>query len=231
MSALLIVPTRGRPDRIAATIDGWREHSTAGTKLLLCLDRDDERLDEYIELAADAGDYGLRIRDRERMIPTLNTAAVVNAATYDYIVFMGDDHVVRTPGWDSLLAQSLEEPGLDGWGIAYGNDLLQGAGLATAAMVSSKIIRTLGYIAPPGLIHLYMDDAWMRLGEACSFLRYRPDVVVEHMHFTAGKSKVDDGYAEVNAPEMYSADKAVFDKWLRQDLPDAVARIQKRRGL
>jgi hypothetical protein len=230
MSALLIVPTRGRPDRIADTIQGWREHSTAGTKLLLCLDRDDERLDEYIEAAADAGDYGLRIRDRERMIPTLNTAAVVNAATYDYIAFMGDDHVIRTPAWDELLIRTLEDE-LQGWGIAYGNDLLQGAGLATAALVSSKVIRALGYIAPPGLIHLYMDDAWMRLGEACGFLRYRPDVVIEHMHFTAGKSQVDDRYAEVNSPEMYSADKAVFDKWMRQDLPSAVERIQKRRAL
>lgn len=202
--AVLLLPTRGRPDRIEAAIDGWRSNSTR-TDLLVCLDNDDPTLDQYQRHP----DVQYRVGPRLRMCPTVNAAASEVADRYKYIGFIGDDHLIRTLGWDELLIQSIGD-----WGIAYGDDRLQGQGLATHCMLSSNIVGTLGYMAIPGLTHLYMDNFWMDLGHAIpGFLTYRPDVIVEHMHPTAGKSASDDGYAEVNAPEMFSADRRVHEQW------------------
>ena len=204
--ALLLWPSRGRPHRIEPAIDAWRANST-DCDLLVCLDDDDPTLDEYQRHP----DVRYRVGPRIRMCPTVNAAATENADQYRYIGFIGDDHLIRTPGWDRLLIESIGD-----WGIAYGDDKLQGAGLATHCMLSSNIVSAVGYMAIPGLTHLYMDNFWMDLGHAIpGFLTYRPDVIVEHMHPTAGKSEGDDGYAEVNPPAMFSADRAVHEKWLR----------------
>jgi hypothetical protein len=37
------------------------------------------------------------------------------------------------------------------------------------------------------------------------------------MHPLAGKAEVDQGYVDVNAPEVYDADKIVFDKYINSD--------------
>jgi len=48
-------------------------------------------------------------------------------------------------------------------------------------------------------------------------LRYIPEVVLEHLHPVAGKAEWDDQYREVNAPEVYSADRIALDNYLASD--------------
>ena len=99
--------------------------------------------------------------------------------------------------------------------------MLQGKQLATAVMISSNIVEILGYMAPPKLIHLYMDNFWMSLGKALNCLTYVPEAVIEHMHYVAGKSEKDEQYAEVNSSEMYKKDQDTFVEYVKNDLkPD-----------
>ena len=37
------------------------------------------------------------------------------------------------------------------------------------------------------------------------------------MHPLAGKGQIDQGYLDVNAPEIYDADKIVFDAYIDSD--------------
>jgi hypothetical protein len=103
----------------------------------------------------------------------------------------------------------------------YGNDLLQGANLPTAVFMTSDIIRALGWMVPPSLQHLYVDDSWRDLGRSAACLQYLPDVVIEHVHpFALGadhrpKAELDDGYRRVNAPGVYAADEAAYRAWHR----------------
>jgi hypothetical protein len=57
----------------------------------------------------------------------------------------------------------------------------------------------------------------MTLGKDLNALRYIPEVVLEHLHPVAGKAEWDDQYREVNAPEVYSADKKALDDYLGSD--------------
>jgi hypothetical protein len=95
-------------------------------------------------------------------------------------------------------------------------------------VITTDIIRTLGWMVPPGMIHLYLDDFWRRLGSDLDRLVYLPDVVIEHMHPHAGKGVWDDRYQEVNSAEMYAHDGTILQRYLGTDWPTDRARLRTR---
>lgn len=222
---LVIVPSRGRPDNITALIDSW-ERTRAYANLLVVVDDDDDLLDRYEMVMETAPDWvSLEVTPRKRLGPTLNEYAVRNAPLYDIIGFMGDDHRPRTPHWDRRFAMAIAQVG--GTGVAYGNDLIQGANLPTAVWMSSCIVETLGYIVPVGMTHLYLDDFWKALGNGIQRMTYLSDVVIEHMHPIAHKSEWDETYQECNAGTMYENDGKVFHAYVQQTLRSDIDKIQE----
>lgn len=220
---LVIVPSRGRPDNIAALVESFKQTRTYA-ELLVVVDDDDELLERYEMVMEAAPDWAtLAVTERKRLGPTLNEYAVKSAPLYDIIGFMGDDHRPRTHAWDRTFANSLAHMG--GVGMAYGNDLLQGPNLPTAVWMSSCIVETLGYMLPPGLTHLYIDDAWKALGLRINKLSYVGDVVIEHLHPVAHKAAWDEGYAEVNSGAMYENDGKVFHAYLENGLTTDAEKI------
>jgi hypothetical protein len=145
------------------------------------------------------------------MAKPLNRAASFLKDDYEYFAFMGDDHRPRTQGWDSMLIDALDELGT---GLAYGDDLHQGEGLPTAVAMTADIVRELDGMVPPGMIHLYLDNFWLKLGKDLNAIKYLPEVVIEHCHPVWGTGKMDAGYQEVNAPEVYSADRIAFESYI-----------------
>lgn len=209
---ITIVPTRGRPGNAAELIDAWND---TGTKNLLLFAIDDDELDKYepvLKLRV-TPIISYVVAPRIKMGPTLNKWAVELTEwddTIEYVGFMGDDHRPRTPGWDQMIIDELDELGT---GIVYGNDLIWGEGLPTAVFMTADIIRALGYMHPPELIHLYLDNFWLDFGTALGKITYLDNVVIEHMHPSVGKSFEDPGYQEVNAPEMYDHDRQALERY------------------
>ena len=221
----MIVPSRGRPGNIADLIAAWSETAVGDSELLVAVDDDDPTLGDYLDvLAAGPAWADIVVGPRLRLGGTLNQRAVENARHHRAVGFMGDDHRPRTPGWDEQLVDALD--GLGPVGIVYGDDLIQGERLPTAVAMTSSIVTTLGYMAPPGMVHMYLDNAWLALGRAVGRIAYLPDVVIQHLHPVAGTAPWDDRYAEVNAPERYAADQAVFERWLAESLPVEAARLK-----
>src|SRR6185369_12372824 len=233
---------RGRPEAAYDVCEAFIETCAADTLLLVSIDADDPTCDDYLgrvhndigavlksedprnmgESLASAVDFCLDpVRPRE---PSLRDRFADSFA----IGFMGDDHRPRTHGWDKAYLDALREMGT---GIVYGNDLLQGERLPTQVAMTSDIVRALGYMAPPKLVHLYFDNFWLDLGKAADCIRYLPDVVVEHMHPIAGKAKWDDGYKRVNASSMYEHDAAAYAEYKRDHFADDVARVVALRGV
>lgn len=210
MECLYLVPTRGRPANAIRLIERFNSTSTADTRLMFCIDDDDPELSNYQEALdspnLDGLRFSYRIGSRLRLGPTLNLYAVEYAEHFDTIGFMGDDHVPETPGWDRILIDETQRTR----GISYGNDLIQGARLPTAVMMHSSIIRALGYMNPPELIHMYLDDFWRDLGNGLGTLIYRDDVVIRHAHPVIEAAPWDAGYVEASSHmgadgERYSA--------------------------
>jgi len=110
-------------------------------------------------------------------------------------------------------------------GVVYCNDLHQGEKLPTAAFVDAEIVRRLGYVVPPTIQHLYMDNYFRSLGEGLGTLTYLPDVVIEHMHPHAGKAEMDDGYRQVNSTDAYREGLKAYRSYCRHRLPEDLARL------
>lgn len=221
----VLVPSRGRPQNVVELIHAWiRTKATAA--LYVLVDDDDPRLLDYLAIGMRESTFPFTVIEQpaRRLGPTLNYWAIdllVNPFAPKIIGFMGDDHRPRTEGWDRRIVEALS----DRPGVAYGNDLLQGANLPTAAFLSATIIDALGYMVPRGLVHMYLDNFWKELGTNLDALTYLEDVVIEHMHPFAGKAELDEGYQRVNAPEVYARDKRVFENYMRFDFKTALVSV------
>lgn len=221
---LVVVPSRGRPNNVRELIEAWLDTRTYAT-LQVVVDDDDETLEEYRSVLGEAPSWAcLEVTPRKRLGPTLNEYAVMSAPLFDIIGFMGDDHRPRTPGWDQRFAAVIAQMG--GTGIVYGNDLFQGPNLPTAVWMSARIVETLGYMVPPGIIHLFADDFWRDLGNGIGRLGYVHDVVIEHMHPQASKSEWDDVYVEVNSGAVWSADEATYRNYQATTLSSDIDKIR-----
>lgn len=217
---LVILPSRGRPQKAKEAIESWRETQTGHSQILVCTDLDDPTAKDYPQYS----DVNYRQAKRAYIGEILNQ--VVRYESYDYYAFIGDDHRFRTKGWDELAIETIQKKG-NGTGIVYGDDKLQGENLATAAIVSADIVKALGYMSLPGLRHLYIDNFWMEIGRGIERLFYVPEIVIEHMHFSIGKSVKDELYAQVNSPEMYSHDSQIFNEWKENYKQEDIERIKE----
>lgn len=230
MSGVVVVlPSRGRPDRAAEALEAIRQTAVrVDTSVVLAVDGDDPEWDAYGRIAAQrrflAGPettlVTLRGDETGNLVRATNTVSmrIAEADPAAIIGNLGDDHLCRTPGWDARIREALGEPG-----IAYGDDLLQGAALPTAPFVSARIVTALGWYFLPSLQHMFVDDALRTIGVLRGFLRYLPDVVIEHVHPGAGKAELDDGYRRADATTEH--DRTVYNAWLEHGLADDLLRL------
>lgn len=218
---VVLCPTRGRPHAALEMAKSFRDTATLfATELILVVDSDDPLLGEYADVVNSAS---LNVSSTRIYLPPNSVRLMVvpggslTKATNDaaarvwdddcIIGHVGDDHRFRTVGWDVKIERTLSRPG-----VAYGDDLLQHATLPTAVFMSSVIPRTLGWYALPGTAHMKIDTAWKDLGALTGRLRYMPEIVIEHLHPSVGKSPEDDGYQR--ARDGRRRDKEVYMEWV-----------------
>lgn len=217
----MLVPTRGRPLNAARLQAACAELNRAKTLVIFGVDSDDPKLNAYrevgiIEVVKPAG---------PGMVGALNQLAERYSDQAPAIGFMGDDHCPRTIGWDQHLCTAIDQMG---GGIAYGNDLLQGASLPTAVVMDSRIVRELRCMAPPCLRHLYVDNVWLEWGRGINKLAYLQDVIIEHLHPSIGKSSQDEHYELVNSENAFSRDRNAFEDYAKNQLPLDIALLEAR---
>jgi hypothetical protein len=207
---LIIVPSRSgesvRYPNVDRFIQNWQLHSEGHSDLCIALDSDDDH--QYPR--RDGVIY--EVNPRIRMIPTLNQIAMKYKDQYKYIAFFGDDHVIQS-AWESKFISYFEEN--NQVGIAYGNDLLQGAKLPTAVCLTSNIVDKLEYMVPKNLIHMYADNFWLDLGRSLNIIKYFDEVIFEHIHPDNGKAVRDSQYIEANS--VFSIDQQQYSYYVNSD--------------
>jgi len=230
MSLVVIVPSRGRPHSIPNLAETFANTTQdPNTKLWIAVDSDDPDLHKYQETATTLTQVEVLEVIGGYMSAALNEAAWKAASdpTVEAVGFMGDDHRPRTPGWDTAYLTALREMGV---GIVYGDDGLQSEALPTQCAMSASIVRTLGWMCPPALRHLWIDNFWLDLGKGAGCLRYLPEVFVEHMHPYVDKAVMDAGYERVNSLEMINADRTAYERYADEELARDIEKIGTLRG-
>ena len=203
---LVIVPSRsagsGRERNVERFIQHWMLFTEGLSDICVSLDEDDEHYyDRYQGVI-------YTVNPNERLVPKLNRAAKRFADEYKYIAFFGDDHVIKS-SWEFEMITYFEKHGV---GIAYGNDLLQGERLPTAVCMTSNIIKTLGYMIPTSLLHMYADNFWVDLGKTAECIQYFPDIIWEHLHPDNGKAVRDAQYAY--AANVVNHDQIAYQSYI-----------------
>lgn len=213
-NCLVVIPTRGRANLIR---DRILNNQKLSKNSIFCISIDSD----------DKGDYSWADRSGiivvsgppQGMNVALNRAVEQLGENFNFIGFMGDDHQVQTYGWDEKLIFHIEKRG---FGVAFGDDLLTNGELPTFAIVSQNIVQALGYLAPPSLRHMFLDDFWLRLGLELNASFYDPRVIVEHLHHSVGKSEFDQTYKATNKHHINLRDKFAYKiytlRFLRRDI-------------
>ena len=220
---LVVVPSRGRPDRLGAMLEACLSLSEAATDIAVATDDDDLAHDFYaaVTQAKGTGRVCWHHGPRDTVAGWTNRVAVSSAPCYRALASLSDDHMPRTPGWDRLLLAAID--GMGGTGISYGNDLLQGKTLCTAAVLSSDIVTALGWMAQPSMRHYRIDDVWKELGRRRRLPGVPPGCDHRALHPGAGKAVFDATYAEEfpRSPE----DDVAWEAWRAQRKAADVATV------
>jgi hypothetical protein len=217
---LVIMPTRGRPQRATAALDAVFSLAETALNVVACYDDDDPQAPVYAALPP-RENVSWRHGPADTPSGWANRIAAENTGNYRAFFSMGDDHMPRTHGWDRLLLEAIAAIG--GTGFAYGDDYGQGRNLATAVMVSADIVEMLGYLMLPSCAHYHVDNVWMDLGKGANCIAWCPNVVVEHAHLFWGKAPVDETYRSSSARSP--ADMAAYDQWRAEGKDADVAKI------
>jgi hypothetical protein len=172
LKSVFVVPTRGRPQNAARLLKAWEDTKAVADLYFVC-DSDDWSLRDYEKI--DGINILINYHTATGCVAPLNMGVMTllddsKYDRYDFFGFMGDDHLPRTPYWDYLLRLLLP---LGRNGIAYGNDLLQGANVPTTCLMTRGICEKIKGMAPGTLKHLYVDNFWKVLGTDLGNLHYR----------------------------------------------------------
>ena len=190
MSVVVIVPIRKRPQLLNHFIDTF-EDTTDNADLVFVKDGDDDSYDGFDF----RGHAVATIDPRATVVQKLNETAKNLADSYDQIMSSADDCEFVTKSWDTKLVATLDDMGGSGWVYARNGrrtDIPDGGW-----MVSSDIVKLMGWYAHPSFCHYYADNVIADLGTRSSLLRYVSEVSIPHHHYSVpGGVDKDELYSE-----------------------------------
>jgi len=210
----ILLPTRGRPHHLARFIMAVEE-TADDWHLYLRLDHDDPLAPAYDAVLLPEHPritvvHGARIG----FGPSLNElAARAERDGVSHVGMFGDDVVPETEHWDTRLVEGLGE----NLGVAYGDDGLRHKhepDLPTHYITQTEVYRRLGYLSPPTIRHLFLDNVARDVGRYLQNFVFVP-VKIWHLHPWIEGERIDDAtYREGGRnPNIRKMDRMAYIRW------------------
>lgn len=210
-----LLTTRGRPDMARRLIDACvrTDMTHAG---IMFVDGDSDLYDfplpdNWSRIVSDNIGIGAAMDWYFRVHPEL-----------PFYGWLADDFVPKSRGWDVELAGTAADRF-----IAYCNDEWRRQDVPTwitsALAIGGDLVRAVGWFSAPGLRQAGLDSAWNFLGREFGLMRYRHDVVVEHVHWKNGKRARD--RTDNRPEEEQQAWEAHIHGQRHRDARDAIRRF------
>lgn len=205
---LTMVPTRDRPDNAFRFLESWKANST-GSDLVFLNDYEASSFEggypgNYPGLPWDAFPDGRGVMWKNFGGDPTTTGKLNRCAAeavkrgYDYLMFIGDDHVIETWEWHRVLIGELIARAR-GVGWAYPKDGRRDD-VPEICLISSVIVEALGWFALPASRHGYIDHAWSDLAMDLDRLVFVPDVMIRHRHYRV--------YRDIERDKVYERGEA-----------------------
>jgi GDP-D-mannose 3',5'-epimerase len=190
----IVVPTRKRAIPVKELIESAKNTADDFSRVQFCfyVDADDD--ESRVAITNYSKDYTecAGIEYTTSQLP-LKLSGMWNYA-YDKLAFgditmlCGDDIRFRSKGWDTRIIQEFDAVP-DKILLVYGDDQLRHS--ATHSFVHRRWIQTSGFWLPPYFVADYCDTWLAEVATGINRIKYLPDVITEHMHFSVGKSAYD----------------------------------------
>lgn len=223
---LVMVPTRGRRKQCERMLKSFRETATCAD-LLVILDHDDQ--DTYA--GTDWGDVPVAVLEpRAYLQQKLNKTAEAVVNDYSVLMWMADDCVFGPPPqegcppWDAAMLAALEDLGGSGW--VYADDKRR-SDVPEHWMVSSDVVKALGWFYPPAVMHYYGDNSIAELGKRAGLIRHCPEAVIPHEHYSVAKGTRKDRLYSQTEKKFGASDLAAFKAWQADVLPLEVSVLRR----
>lgn len=185
MSLLTIIPTRGRAKQCERLIESF-DKTTDNADLLFVVDPDDDSYDGFDW----KGHTFVTMDPRGTMVEKLNFAAGAFLDDYDQMVWYADDNEFITPHWDTLMLKKLNgELGGTGWVYSFDQRRID---IPETWLVSTNIVKLLGWFALPMLNQYYVADSLSLLARRADMIRFCSEVTVAHHHYTVDPTQPHD---------------------------------------
>lgn len=206
---MIVLPSRNRPESLRRFFQA-SQPVEPGVVML-----DDDNAHLYQDVALPSG-WRFSIGPRAGYVALLNRAFTFFPDEPWYACW-GDDVLCQPAGWDTFLAQAA---GADA--IAYGDDLINGERSCALPFIGGELVRRVGWLSCPAVRHLYSDTIWCDLGRRLDALRYFPEIITEHCHWSVGKQPFDQTAQERQTDQ----DCAAYGRFVLRELEETIARCK-----
>lgn len=176
----LLCPTRERVDRCETM---WRSAQDTAAHpeeiaLLLYVDASDISRATYLEHFPGQVTVG----PDQSIGRSWNVLA--SKAPGRFLRLSNDDEVFVTQGWDVRLTTAFLEAFPDGIGAVYGADGIHNGHMCTFPMLSRRVYELWGCFCPQEFEFFYHDTAIANIMHQLDRLKYVPEVLIDHQHWT-----------------------------------------------
>jgi len=195
-----VLPSRGRPHNVARFIDAYRR-TGATTPVWLRFDHDDPQ-QEY-----DVPDNWIIEVGPRGPLSSIYNEFFAEYPNLDWYGFIADDVVPETFQWDKTL---IEAAGKDRMAVPVGGKTTGGT---PHFVLGGDLVRSVGWLALPGLERLYIDTVWGDIARKRDVLEFLLDVTLEHHHFSNNKALFDATYRKPSRER----DKILYQTWKGED--------------
>lgn len=226
----ILTPTRARPGRLDTFVNSVYATASNPERVWMYnyIDEDDPRTKAYEDYARRQHDNSTNLLGESQSV-SISWNVIAQFATShlerpaDILIMGNDDLVYKTDGWDNIIEEETKKFPDDIY-CMYMEDLINGEEHCAFPIVSKKWYTTLGYFTP-GVFNFGYNDTWVfDIAKKIGRTHFIPNAVNEHMHFTAGKSGMDDTYNRNRTQErgnLYEKDKVIFEDTEKDRQADA----------
>lgn len=222
---MMIIPSRGRPELVERFIKAYRDTNSI-CPVLLRVDDDDPKIEEYSKIARVLPPTWLYVRGRRMKCPEACQWMFEQYPNEPWYALFGDDVLPQTPHWDKIL---IEAAGTRK--VSYGFDPSCWP-LATHPVVGGDIVRAVGYYAVPSVLHWYMDTLWYDIAIRLGRLAPVKEVLVPHLHLeheNKTDQTNDERFLDIKTGIMHTPehDIEIWNKWNRDEMDAALERVKR----
>lgn len=195
MDYSIIIPTKNRAIAVNELLESIYSTSDNFEKVEICfyIDVDDNNSKTCILQLMEK--YGKNIKyttsEQNLNLSQMWNYAYENISTGEIIMLCADDIRFRTKSWDTIIKNEFLKVN-DKILLVFGDDLLQNERLATHSFIHRKWVNISGFWLPPYFCADYVDTWLDNVARKINRIKYLPNVITEHMHYSVNKSAYDE---------------------------------------